>query len=368
MTEENAQKSTGGNTKTPVGNCRERAYAFTYYPKGETGKQDITDKPKFDDNLMKWLIFSLEECPKSKRLHYQSFVYFYDKKSFKMVAKYFGNSHVEPMCAMATYLDNKNYIRGPYNKDGKEKPLNPTFEEFGDMPEQGKRTDIAKYKNEILAGKSVDEICLENPMAFHCYGRTLERVEAIALRKQFRTEMTKGIWYTGPSGSGKSHAVFSDYNPDTHYIKNLNEEWWDGYKGQPIVILNEFAGQLKYWELMDLVDKFPKMVKWRGRESVPFLAKEIRIASIRTPEMCYHNREDFSELNRRFVVHILSARTINEGHTKHPASGDLRPTHKGPIPSAAGRSVGLPLPLRGIALEFSKHGAVATKACLPAAH
>jgi len=312
-TEENAQKSTGGNTKTPVDTKnRERAWAFTFFPPVDsaTGKQDVTVKPKFDDNLMKWLIFALEECPKSKRLHYQSFVYFYDKKSFKSVSKYFGNSHVETMHQMATYLDNRQYIKGPYNKDGKTKPLNETFEEFGTMPEQGKRTDIIKYKDEILAGKSVDEICIENPMAFHCYGRTLERVEAIALRKQFRKEMTKGIWYCGPSGSGKSHTVFHDYNPDTHYIKNLNEEWWDGYKGQPIVIFNEFAGQLKYWELMDLVDKFPKMVKWRGRESVPFLAKEIRIASIRTPGECYYNREDFSELERRFEVHHLSARSV----------------------------------------------------------
>lgn len=308
-TEENAQKSTGGNTKTPVDTKkRDRPFAFTFYPPGKTGEQDVTVKPEFDDNLMKWLIFSLEECPDTKRLHYQSFVYFYDKKSFKSVSKYFGNSHVEFKHEMATYVDNRQYIKGPYNKDGKVKPENPTFEEFGTMPEQGKRTDIMKYKNEILDGKTVDEITLENPMAFHCYGRTLERVEAIALRKQFRKEMTKGIWYSGPSGSGKSHAVFSDYSPETHYIKNLNEDWWDGYKGQPIVILNEFAGQLPYWELMDLVDKFPKMVKWRCRESVPFLAKEIRIASIRTPEQCYYNREDFSELERRFTVHILKPR------------------------------------------------------------
>jgi len=310
--QENVQKSIGGNTKTPMDTkCRERAWAVTFFPPGETKKeQDLSIKPKFEEDLTKWLIFALEECPESKRWHYQTFVYFYEKKSLKSVSKYFRNMHVEPMHQMATYLDNRQYIKGPYNKDGKVKPLNETFEEFGTMPEQGKRSDIIKYKNEILGGKSVDEIALENPMAFHCYGRTLERIEAIALRKQFRKEMTKGIWYCGPSYSGKSHKVFEDYNPETHYIKNLNEDWWDGYKGQEVVIFNEFAGQLPYWELMDLVDKFPKMVKWRCRESVPFLAKEIRIASIRGPEKCYYNREDFSELNRRFEVHVLEAREL----------------------------------------------------------
>lgn len=308
MTTENDQKCPEGNTKTSgqkQKDSRSRAFAFTFYPPGETGKQDMKIKPKWDENLMKWLVFAPEKCPKSDRMHYQSFVYFYDKKSFKQVAKYFGNSHTEQMHEMATYQDNRSYIVGPYNKDNKSKPFNPDFEEFGTMPSQGARTDLDELKNEIMAGKSVDEICIDRPMMYHQYGRTLERIEAIRLRKLFRTEMTKGFWYWGKSGVGKSHKVFEDFNPDTHYVKNLNEDWWDGYKGQPIVILNEFRGQIRFSDLLKYCDKYPETVKWRGRECVPFLAKEIRIACVMRPEECYRNTvedEPWEQFYRRFNI------------------------------------------------------------------
>ena len=95
--------------------------------------------------------------------------------------------------------------------------------EFGIPPEQGKRKDLDIVKNEILAGRSVDSVCVEQPMLYHMYGRTLNRIEEIAFRKKFRTEYTKGIWYYGKTGKGKSHNAFEDYSPDTHYIYNLND-------------------------------------------------------------------------------------------------------------------------------------------------
>lgn len=150
----------------------------------------------------------------------------------------------------------------------------------------------------------------------HNYGGTLDRFESIALRKRYRTEMTKGIWYTGPTGSGNSHAVFNNthgefgsYHPETHYgtFKNVNDEWWDGYNGQPIVILNEFRGQVAFGELLDLTDKWPKSVKWRYRESVPFLAKYVLDASIKSPEDVFRRQTDdeqWVQFHRRFEVKL----------------------------------------------------------------
>ena len=162
--------------------------------------------------------------------------------------------------------------------------------EFGEMPAQGKRTDIDAIKDAILSGETTaDKVCCENPVFFHQYGRTMDRLQGIALRRRFRTEMTKGEWVTGPTGCGKSHRAFEGFNPETHYVKNLNEDWWDGYTGQETVILNEFRGQIKFSELLDLVDKWPKTVKWRCKEPVPFLAKNLIITSIKTPQEVYAN-------------------------------------------------------------------------------
>ena len=65
---------------------------------------------------------------------------------------------------------------------------------------------------------------MTNPEAYHQYGpRTLTKVEDIALRSKFRTEMTTCEWLSGPTGVGKSHRAFQGFTPDTHYVWKLND-------------------------------------------------------------------------------------------------------------------------------------------------
>lgn len=250
---------------------------------------------------IRYLAYGAEVCPSTKKKHHQMFVYFNNLKntgnrSLNNIGKMFGKIHcnVEPM--YGSVLENESYC-------SKESEL---FE-LGDKPKQGVRSDIKESVDMIVAGEiTPDDICIENPIFYHQYGRTLEKARAIGLRRRYRTEMTQGIWIWGESSSGKSHEAFKDYDPSTHYVKNLNEEWWDGYMGQSTVIFNEFRGSFcKFSELLDLVDKWPKNVKWRNRESVPFLAQKLIITCICEPRDCYsgiENYEDWEQFNRRFTV------------------------------------------------------------------
>lgn len=264
-----------------------------------------TDYQKLvEDRKVRYIAYGEETCPTTGRRHHQAFCYFDAQRStgvraLKVIADLFRQGkqavsvRVSPM--RGSLRQNEDYC----GKEGK-------LVEFGEKPSPGARGDIEEVKKQILSGeKSSDDICVESPEFHHQYGRTLDRLEAIALRKRFRTEMTRGIWYTGASGVGKSHKVFEGFNPETHYVKNLNDEWWDGYKGQPIVIFNEFRGQIKFSELLDLCDKWPKTVKQRNREPVPFLAKELRITSVKTPERvyrCQDQDEPWEQFYRRFDV------------------------------------------------------------------
>lgn len=259
-----------------------------------------------DRGQIRYIAWGEETCPETGRRHHQAFCYFHNplstsKRNLNKIGNMFGEVHanVEPM--RGSFTQNTAYC----SKEG-------SYHTVGDAPSQGARGDIEEIRDAILSGTTTsDEVCEADPAFHHQYGRTLDRLEAIALRKKWRQWPTKGIWYTGPTGAGKSHKVFDNYHPDTHYVKNLNEDWWDGYKGQEYVILNEFRGQISFSELLDLADKWPKTVKWRGKESVPFLAKYVLVASIKTPQDVYRRQcedEPWGQFHRRFEVIELESR------------------------------------------------------------
>lgn len=306
---ENAQKCSKGNTiplsiseGTPKKRSapeRRRDWLFTSY--------NMEIEPIFCDR-MKYLLYAPEVCPTTGRPHWQGFVYYFDKVSMKLSNKCItgGNHHHDPI--NGTYEECEVYIKGPYTSpDGsKTKPFNAKFREHGTFPQQGKRTDLDTLKTQILGGIiKCDNILIEQPEMYHQYGRTLDKIEDLRMSKEFRTEMTEGIWYWGPTGVGKSHKAFENFTPETHYVVPNDCGWWDQYKQQPIVIINDFRGWIPYNEMLQMVDKWPYSVKRRGRPPLPFTSKKVIITSSLKPEDVYHHRDDeddIEQLRRRFNI------------------------------------------------------------------
>lgn len=247
------------------------------------------------------------EVGESGTAHIQGYVEFPKAVTLASLKKRagFARAHLEPRRGSQTQA--VEYCR----KDG-------NFEEVGTLKKQGERTDLAELADRIKEGLTVDELVVENQMAYHQYGRTLTKLEDVLLRKKFRTWMTTCDWYWGETGAGKSHKAFEGFDPDTHYVLRLNDKgWWDGYTGQETVIINEFRGQIMYSELLDLIDRYPKYVPRRGREPVPFLAKHIIITSSMKPQDVYHNlreSDDIAQLMRR-VHSVQMYRSGPEGNT-----------------------------------------------------
>lgn len=304
MSKKIAQKCSVGNNETTE--QKYRSYCFTSF---EEDKPPMTDKFKF-------LCFSPEVCPTTKRHHWQGYIYLKNQMTKTAINKYMlknfnyqiGNLTV----CKGTAKENMIYCgKEDYNKDGKTKVKNDLYEEFGEAPKQGERTDLEEIKDEILNGKKLDDIIINNPLLYHQYGRTLSKIEAIALKKKFRTWMTEGIWYYGKTGVGKSHLAFEGYNPETHYLLNQNDGgFWQGYTGQEIVIINEFRGEIKFSELLAIVDKWPHNVKIKGSECYPLLAKKVIITSCKSPKEVYtqslDDEERLDQLERRFKIIKIS--------------------------------------------------------------
>jgi hypothetical protein len=72
-----------------------------------------------------------------------------------------------------SFLENEAYC----SKEGE-------LQESRERPEPGSRGDSKEIKELILSGeKTADDIAVDAPAFCHMYGRILDRLEAIALRK-----------------------------------------------------------------------------------------------------------------------------------------------------------------------------------------
>lgn len=291
---------------------KQRNACFTIYPilldphsddaDGAIGDPHGYLEPNWDPNTMSYLVYQLEQCPDTGMVHFQGYVEFKQPMTLGRIqqAVYWGEQfHIERRFGTAKQAS--DYCK----KD--ESYLGLGRMEFGHLSAQGARGDLLKLRDEIKEGKQVEEILMDDPMIYHQYGRTLEKMEDIRLRKMKRNWQTKGIWYYGETGSGKSHKAFTEHG-DNYYVKTWGKdtEWWDGYRGEEVVIFNEFRGQIAYAEILALLDKWPHMVSRRGKEPIPFLAKLVIITCPVLPELIYKRQVDkadgLEQLYRRIEV------------------------------------------------------------------
>jgi len=69
--------------------------------------------------------------------------------------------------------------------------------------------------------------------------------------------------YVGPTGTGKSRRAWNEAGMEA-YIKNPNTKWWDGYKGEDHVIIDEFRGRIDASYLLTWTDRYPVQVETKG--------------------------------------------------------------------------------------------------------
>lgn len=180
---------------------------------------------------------------------------------FSTLKNLFGAAHME--MAYGTSQENRDYIRkeGKYKDTDKEDTNLPdTFEEFGDMPHehQGSRTDMTNLYELVKDGLTDYEIVEQD-------ARYLLRLDAIdTARQMLRYERFKNDFRTitvnyiyGSTGVGKTRSVMEKYGYSNVYRITDYDHPFDGYKGQDVVIFEEFRSSLKIQDMLNYLDGYP---------------------------------------------------------------------------------------------------------------
>lgn len=160
--------------------------------------------------------------------------------------------------------------------------------EFGDPIASGPggRTDIVKMKHQLAKGVRVWELAKDDAFTSLVVRNNRGVMYLDSLYAEQREWWTKVQVYWGPPDVGKTRRVRYETKGDYYMISTRDHtiKYWDGYRDQKYVLIDDFNGELTQGQLLELINYTPFSVQVRGA-SVPFLAEKIFITSN------YHPRE-----------------------------------------------------------------------------
>jgi len=204
----------------------------------------FVDALRSEAQSAKYCVFGKEVCPTTGRRHLQGYISWTNAQSLSAFSKRYGKCHIEP--ARGTASENRVYC----TKSG-------DFEEFGEMPSQGRRTDWIKVRDELKTKPVVD--VLEEAPHLMVNIRALREYKNMLLKPLHRE--VNVVVLIGTAGTGKTRYAYEKY-PDIY--SKPRGDWWDGYSGQKEILLDDYYGYLPYCELLRVLDRYPYQVPVKG--------------------------------------------------------------------------------------------------------
>lgn len=126
---------------------------------------------------------------------------------------------------------------------------------------------------------------------------------------EMRTRKPNVVWSYGPTGTGKTKSFYDfvehrgGINNNNIYIKD-STKWWDGYKGQPYILIDDFRGAIPFNMLLRILDRYPMNVEVKGGYR-QLANADIFITSAHSPLATYQSdrvKEDIQQLIRRIDI------------------------------------------------------------------
>jgi len=141
--------------------------------------------------------------------------------------------------------------------------------EFGQLPDkqpgQGKRNDLHALRDAVNDKRKFVDIADDDELLpvlakHHKFEAKLRAAYERRDSLSFRTVNVEVLW--GTTGTGKTRKAM-----DAGAFKwspSATAEWWDGYEQEPVLLIDEFYGQLKPARLLELLDGYTCRLPIKG--------------------------------------------------------------------------------------------------------
>lgn len=202
-------------------------------------------------NEARYVIWGKEVAPDTGTPHLQGLIVFHSVKSMPQAKLVLGQQyHVERM--RGTIRQARDYCK----KDGQ-------WEEQGEAPAQGKRSDLDEVRVAIKRGASELEIAEEH------FGSWVRYSKSFTAYRNLQTPMDDHVkqvnFYQGAAGTGKSRRAFAEARADGRDIWVWpGDQWFDGYHGQPLAIFDDYDGSIPIARFLKALDRYPNQQAVKG--------------------------------------------------------------------------------------------------------
>ena len=243
--------------------------------------------------------------------HTHVYVVFKNSTMFDTLHGKFYGAHIEQ--ANGSNRENRDYVRkeGKWLDDAKhETNLADTFEEWGELPPDRTKqeTQAERIVQMIRDGKTNAQILAECPTAYNKIAY-IEQTRQTLLQEEhkdtWRDLLVTYLW--GDSGAGKTRSVMEQYGYSNVYRVTDYAHPFDGYKGQDIVVFEEFRSSLFIGDMLNYLDGYPVELPCRYANKVACYTKVYIISNIsleqQYPNVLLDNPETWSAFRRR-IKHV----------------------------------------------------------------
>lgn len=239
---------------------RARTWLFTYF----LPNQDEYDESKLqtfvpDNARIRYAVWQLERAPETQRLHLQGYVELTCPVRLGGVKTLFGESTL--------HLESRRGSREQaieYCSKDLSRVAGPWY--YGSCARaQGQRNDLLNIADRIKSGADVFNIAEAYPSQYIRYRRGIEALISLQSEKSIPVWRDVAVLvYYGDAGTGKTRMAIEESKDDFFILDQGDRVWFDGYRGQTSLIIDDFYGWIKYGTLLRMLDGHPYRAEVKG--------------------------------------------------------------------------------------------------------
>lgn len=244
----------------------------------------------------------------TKTYHTHLFMYSPNGIRFRTVQSRIPKCHID--YCKGTAQQNRDYVfkEGKYaGTSKKDTRVDGTQIEWGEMPveRQGRRNDIVDLYDMIANGMSDYQILDTSPdymLQLNQIRQTRQVIRSEKFKNMFRQLTTTYIY--GSTGCGKTRYVMEKYGYENVYRVTNYKHPFDDYKGQDVILFDEFRSSLPLADMLKYLDGYPVVLPCRFADTQACFTKVYFTTNIPLDKQYINIQRDEIESYKAFLRRI----------------------------------------------------------------